>query len=74
MDVKEFAFTGPIVAPTQSELPDHKHVVLTCKDCGNTEIRPKVDPYSGHMFEQLVTYTCSICRGNMNLITEQEEK
>ena len=69
MNVKEFAFNqGPHVPD------DNEHVVLTCKDCGNTEIKPKVDPYSGHMYEQVVTYTCTVCRGNMNLLIEDDEE
>ena len=68
MDIKEFAFKAkPGVDPKDS------HVQLTCQDCGLTEMRPRVDPYSGHMYEQIVSYTCSICRGNMNLLTNEQE-
>jgi hypothetical protein len=69
MNIKEFVFKKQ----TQSELPDHRHVVLTCKDCGNLDTRPKHEPFSGHMYEQSVTYTCTVCRGNMNLLTEDDE-
>jgi hypothetical protein len=69
LDVKEFVFNKQ----TPAELPDHRHVVLMCKDCGNHDTRPKYEPFSGHMYDQAITYTCTVCRGNMNLITPEEE-
>jgi hypothetical protein len=70
MDIKEFAFKQGDTAITRG--PDT--IVLECKDCGNMDVQLKVDPFSGHMFEQAVTYTCTVCRGNMNLLTEDDEE
>lgn len=67
MHIKEFAFRKE----PAGEAPDDDYIIISCKDCGNIEKRLKRDPYSGHMFEQAVTYTCTVCRGYMNLLTEQ---
>ena len=73
MEIKEFAFREGDTAITKGP----ETMVLECKDCGITEYQPRVDPYSGHMYEQCVTYTCSVCRGNMTIMNinnnEKEE-
>jgi hypothetical protein len=69
MHIKEFAFKQGDTAITRGP----NTIVLECKDCDNIDVRPQQEPFSGHMYDQVVTYTCTVCRGNMNLITPEEE-
>lgn len=47
-------------------------ITLICEDCGKTDKRPAVDPYTGHAYGTTFTYRCMNCGGEMELIEELE--
>jgi hypothetical protein len=67
MQIKEIYFRQQERKKKKEGPKGGKVVVLRCRDCGLTETRPVIDLYTGHMFDMLVTYTCTVCRGVMDL-------
>ena len=59
MELREFAFRQ--AKPVERR----KTITLKCSGCGEVVTRPKFAPYTGHIYEQSVTYICDICRSDM---------
>jgi predicted SprT family Zn-dependent metalloprotease len=64
MDGRFFAFQM-----RQAKAPG-KTVDLECQACPEKETRPKVNLYTGHVFDMKCTYVCKKCRGEMKVISE----
>lgn len=47
-------------------------ILLQCPKCGHQDKRPEVDPYTGHMYDCKMNYTCHECRSDMVDVTHRE--
>jgi hypothetical protein len=47
-----------------------KEVRLECDSCGATEVRPRHNLLTGHVFDMALTYICVTCRGDMREVSD----
>ena len=63
MDGKFFTFQE-----RQRKAPG-KTIELQCTRCDEHEVRLLVNLYTGHMFDMACTYLCTICKGDMKIVS-----
>ena len=68
MELKEFVFN------MKQKAKPAEDVHLVCKNCGQHDIRPRKDLYTGHVFDMEFTYTCTVCRGDMEILLNPNPK
>jgi len=78
MDIREFAFIekqkefADQEKPRQCKMPNDVHLV--CKNCGQHDIRPSKNLYTGHVFDMECTYICTVCRGDMEVLNPNQDE
>lgn len=75
MEIEEIAFRQEqIKRQKDSRIYETCSIVLKCSACGAVVTREAINLYTGHMFDQCITYVCLECRGGMTLLTNDNKE